>query len=151
MPNVTPTSAFTGKGGSLAISSDGTSFTPVNQIQKISSSGQKANLADITNLSSPGAFIERIPTTLDSGTLSFTVVANPADPGQLLLLAGFNAQTKFTVKLQYPPVGAQSVGLLKTFAAYVTSAPVPSLSVGDASTFDVELTITGAVADTPGQ
>lgn len=141
---------FTGKGASLSISSDGTTFTVVKQIQKLSSSGQKANFADITNLDSPNAYIERIPTTLDSGTLSFTVVANPSDAGQLMLLAAFQAQTKLTCKLQYPPVGTQTVGLLKTFSAYVSSAPMPSAAVGDASTFDAELTITGPVADTPG-
>jgi Lambda phage tail tube protein, TTP len=153
MPTAPPPQSvgFTGKGGSLSISSDGTTFTPVDQIQKVSSSGQKANLADITNINSPNAFIERIPTTLDSGTVSFTVVSNPADAGQLMLLAAFNAQTKLTCKLQYPLVGTQtSAGLLKTFSAYVTSAPMPSLAVTEASTFDAELTITGPVADTPG-
>lgn len=141
---------FTGKGAALSISSDGTTFTVVKQIQKISSSGQKANFADITNIDSPSAFIERIPTTLDSGTLGFTVVSNPADPGQLMLLAAFQAQTKLSCKLQYPAVGTQTVGLLKEFSAYVSSAPMPSAAVGDASTFDSELTITGPVTDTPG-
>lgn len=141
---------FTGKGASLSISSDGTNFTTIKQIQKLSSSGQKANFADITNLDSPNAYIERIPTTLDSGTLSFTVVANPNDAGQLMLLASFQAQTKLSCKLQYPAVGTQTVGLLKEFSAYVSSAPMPSAAVGDASTFDAELTITGPVQDTPG-
>jgi len=142
--------AFTGKGARLSVSIDGTTFTLVKQLQKISSSGQKANFAEITNLDSPNAFIERIPTTLDSGTLSATVVANPNDAGQLMLLAAFQAQTKLTCKLQYPPVGAQTTGLLKTFSAYVSSAPMPSASVTDASTFDVELTITGPVSDMAG-
>jgi hypothetical protein len=141
---------FTGKGAILAISSDGTTFTTVKQIQKLSSSGQKMNFADITNIDSPNAYIERIPTTLDSGTLSFTVVANPADPGQLMLLAAFQAQTKLSVKLQYPAIGSQTTGLMKEFSAYVSSAPMPSAAVGDASTFDSELTITGPVTDTPG-
>lgn len=149
-PTPVATTAFTGKGGSLSLSIDGTTFTRIGQIQKVSSSAQKANLADVTNLDSPSAFIERIPTTLDSGTLSFTVIANPTDAGQLMLLAGFNAQTRFTVKLQYPPVGTQTTGLLKTFLAFVTSAPQPSLAVTEASTFDAELTITGPVTDTPG-
>lgn len=141
---------FTGKGGSLSISTDGTAFTKIAQVQKVTSGGMKANLADITNLDSPSAFIERIPTTLDSGTLSCTIVANPADAGQAMLLAAFQAQTKLTCKLQYPPVGAQTTGLLKTFSAYVTSAPMPSMAVTEASTFDAELTITAAVTDTPG-
>lgn len=141
---------FTGKGGSLNLSTDGAVFTKVSQIQKASQGSQKANFADITNIDSPSAFIERIPTTLDSGTISFTVVANPADAGQALLLAAFQAQTKLTVKLQYPPVGAQVTGLLKTFSAYVSSAPAPSIAITEASTFDAELTITGPVVDTPG-
>lgn len=150
----TPTASvgFTGKGGSLSISTGGATptFTAIGQIQKVSSSGQKANLADITNLSSPSAFVERIPTTLDSGTLSFTVIANTADPGQLMLLAAFQAQTLLSCELQYPPVGTQTTGLLKTFSAYVTSAPMPSMAVTEAATFDCELTITGPVASTPG-
>jgi hypothetical protein len=141
---------FTGKGGSITISSDGTTFTPIAQITKLSSSGAKANFADITNLDSPDAFIERIPTTLDSGTVSFTCVSNPADTGQLMLLASFNAQTKLTVKIQYPALPTQATGLLKTFSAYVSSAPMPGVSVTDASTIDAELTITGKVTDTPG-
>lgn len=150
MPNPVESVGFSGKGGSLSLSIDGMAFTRVGQIQKVSSSGQKANLADITNLDSPSAFIERIPTTIDPGTLSFTVIANPADAGQLMLLAGFQAQTKFSCKLQYPPIGTQVTGLLKAFSAYVTSAPMPSMAVTEASTFDAELTITGVVADTPG-
>jgi hypothetical protein len=147
---MTASIGFTGKGGSLSLSTDGTTFTKVAQVQKVTSSGQKANLADITNLDSPSAFIERIPTTLDSGTLSLTVVANPSDAGQLMVLAAFQAQTKLTCKLQYPPVGSQSTGLIKTFAAYVTTAPMPSMAVTEASTYDAELTITGPVTDTPG-
>lgn len=150
MPTSTETVAFTGKGATLSISIDGTVFTPVKQAQKISQSGQKANFADTTNLDSVGAFIERIPTTLDSGTFGGTIVSNPADAGQLMLLAAFQAQTKLTCKLQYPPVGAQVTGLLKTFSAYVSSAPAPNASVSDASTFDFELTVTGPVVDTAG-
>lgn len=148
----TPTESvgFTGKGGSISISTDAETFTKVAQVQKFSQSGQKSNFADITNLDSPSAFVERIPTTLDSGTFQGTVVVNPSDAGQLMLLAAFNAQTKLTVKAQYPPVGAQATGLLKTFSAYVSSAPAPSASVTDASTFDFELTVTGPVTDTPG-
>ncbi len=147
----TPSIGFTGKGGSLSLSSDGTTFTVVGQIQKLSSSGQKAAFAEITNLDSPNAFIERIPTTLDSGNLSFTCVSNPTDAGQLLLLAAFQAQTKLTVKLQYPKVGTETVaGLLKTFQAYVSSAPMPTMEIAAAATFDAELMITGVVTDTPG-
>lgn len=146
----TGSTGFTGKGGSLSISTDGTAFTKIAQVQKVTSGGMKAALADITNLDSPSAFIERIPTTLDSGTLSCTIVANPADAGQAMLLAAFQSQTKLTCKLQYPPVGTQTTGLLKTFSAYVTSAPMPSMAVTEASTFDAELTITANVTDTPG-
>lgn len=141
---------FTGKGGSLQLSINGTDFTPVAQIQKITSGGMKANFADITNIDSPNAFIERLPTTLDSGTLTFTVVAKTTDAGQSMLLAAFQAQTKLTCKLQYPPLPSQTTGLLKTFSAYVSGAPMPGVSVTEASTFDAELTITGAVTDTAG-
>jgi hypothetical protein len=141
---------FTGKGGSLSLSLNGTDFTKVAQIQKVTSGGMKANFADITNLDSPNAFIERIPTTLDSGTLTFTVVARTDDAGQAMLLAAFQAQTRLTCKLQYPPIPGQTTGLLKTFSAYVSSAPMPGVSVTEAASFDAELTITGAVTDTPG-
>lgn len=151
MPTPVESTGFSGKGGSLSLSTDGgTTYTPVKQVQKISSAGQKSNFADITNLDSPDAFIERIPTTLDSGTLSLTVVSLPTDAGQLMLLAAFQAQTKLKVELQYPKIGAQTTGLLKTFSAYVSSAPMPTLGITDASTFDAELTITGPVVDTPG-
>ena len=134
----------------VSLSTDGTTFTRVGQVQKVTNGSQKSNLADVTNLDSPNAFIERITTTLDSGTLSVTVVANPSDPGQLMLLAGFNAQTRFTCQVQYPPVGTQVKGQLNTFLAFVTSAPQPSLAVTEASTFDAELTITGPVTVTAG-
>lgn len=147
----TPSIGFTGKGGSISISTDGTAFTKIGQVQKLSSGGQKSSFADITNLDSPSAFVEKIPTTLDSGTMSFTCVSNPADTGQLMLLAAFNAQTKLTVKVQYPKSGAQTTaGLLKTFTAYVSSATDPTMDVTSAATFDSELTITGPVTDTPG-
>lgn len=147
----TPSIGFTGKGGSISISTDGTAFTRIGQVQKLSSGGQKSNFADISNLDSPSAFIERIPTTLDSGTMSFTCVSNPADSGQLMLLAAFNTQTKLTVKVQYPKSGSQTTsGLLKTFSAYVSTATDPTMDISSASTFDAELTISGPVTDTPG-
>ena len=141
---------FSGKGGSLTISTDGTVFTKISQIKSIKPGGSKANFDDITNIDSPDAFIERIPTTLDSGTLSFTCVSDPSDAGQTMLLAAFVAQTKLTVKLQYPKVGTQTTGLLKTFSAYVSNCPMPSVDATAASTFDAEMTITGPVTDTPG-
>jgi len=150
MPTVTPSVGFTGKGGTIAISTDGTTFTTLKQPQKISQSGQKSNFADITNLSSPDAFNEWLPTTIDSGSLSFSLIADPTDTSQLMLLSAFNAQTKLTVKLQYPPVGTQVTGLLKTFAAYVETATAPTMDVTSASTIDVSLKITGPVSDTAG-
>ena len=146
----TESTGFSGKGGSLSISTDGTAFTKVAQIKSVKPGGSKANFDDITNIDSPDAFIERIPTTLDSGTVSFTCVSKPDDAGQTMMLAAFVAQTKLTCKLQYPPVGTQTTGLLKTFSAYVSNCPMPSVDATSASTFDGELTITGPVTDTAG-
>jgi hypothetical protein len=151
MPAETESIGFSGKGGTVSISTDGgTTYTEIKQVKDVKPSGSKANYDNITNLSSPGNAEEFIPLTVNSGTVTLTVISNPLDAGQTALLAAFQAQTKLKVEVQYPTVGTQTTGLLKTFSAYVSSVPMPSMGVSNASTFDAELTISGLITDTPG-
>jgi hypothetical protein len=140
-----------GKGGTLstAATSNGTA-TPVNQLQKITFSGAKADYADVTNLSSPSNFREVAPTLLDSGNASFTGVYAVNDAGQQGLVTAFNDQSLLYVSVQFAPTGAQTVGLLVSFTAYVSDLPLPDMSYDGAASFNGTLKITGPVTLTAG-
>lgn len=142
---------FTGRGGSVSISVDsGATYTRVGQVKSVKFGGTKSDFTDITNLDSVGNIRERVPTLIDPGTVTFDVVANQQDAGQLLLNGAFFAQQIMFVKVQYPPMQGMTTGLLKDFTAYVTAPGAPDLNVAEASTFTSELTITGPITDTPG-
>ena len=140
-----------GKGSTISISTDGTTFTLVKQGKTITYSGQKTNFEDITNLDSPGNEMERVPTTNDPGTAAMQGVHDPADPGQLAVRAAQQAQTLLTVKHQFSKASDQTTtGLLRTFSAYVADVGGPDAQYDKSSTFSFTYQITGPITDTPG-
>ena len=148
-------SAHTSIGRVVSISTDGTTYNAIGKITKYTYSGSKANYADTTNSSSPVAdgsnavAVERIPTTLDAGTFTISVVADPADTGLTAALAAYQSQVLLYVKDMDKATGAQTSGPGRSYRAYVSKAPIPDGSITAADTYDVEFTITGLITLVP--
>ncbi|SEB40685.1 phage tail tube protein [Terriglobus roseus] len=148
--NLTASHAFTGRGGTLSISSDGTTFTSVNGIKTVTFSAPKTSFADTTSLSTAGAVKTSLPTTIDPGTVTLAVIADQTDTGQLMLNSVFYSQTVLAVKVQYPVQVGMTTGLLRSFAAYVSTSGLANLSLDDAGSYNIDLQITGQITDTAG-
>ena len=120
---------------------DGTStvWTTVAELKQVQRSGQKSDMADVTNLDSPSAYREKLPTLLDAGevTMGGNYLGNQdASQGELQTL--FDGQTLRDWKVVLP----NSFGTW-TFKAYVTEATNFDLQFDKEATFTAKLTITG--------
>jgi len=148
MPSSTATSFILGAGSTFSISTDGgTTYTPINQMKTVSFSGEKTAFDDITNMSSPNAFNEKVPTTIDSGTCSLSGVFDPHDAGQTALQAARIARTLCSCKLVLTTMTGDTTGFTRVFNAYVDAAPL-SASFDKSVTIAPSFTITGGFTDT---
>lgn len=109
--------AIAARGTTLNRSTDaGATYTQIAEVLKINRTGSKSDMADVTNLNSPNAFEEVLPTILRLGDVDFEVNFLPADATQAACLADYLAQAKNTWKIQLPNAGGNWV-----FTAYVMS------------------------------
>src|ERR1700758_2601708 len=95
--------AFAGRSSQLQ-RGDGASseqFTTIAEIKKITRSGAKADLADVTNMDS-GAYREFLPTLLDAGEINFDGNYIPSDGTQQTLQSDFDGQIKHNWKIVLP-------------------------------------------------
>ena len=146
----TATNSFTGWDGTISISiDDGADYTPVGEVKKYGPAGRSMSLSDRTHLKSPGRVKQILPGMKESGTVTLDLVANPSDPGQLMLSAAYDADQLLKVKVEYPALKGMNTGLVQVYDAYVTKDGLPDLSF-DVATVSVELTIDGVVTSTPG-
>lgn len=151
-----PSVFIMGRGSAFSISTDGTTFTKIGQIQQVSYSGGKQNFDDITNLDSPAptggtaVFEEVAPTTNSAGQAQLTGVFSDVDAGQLMFNAAFNNSQLVYVKMQMAPRTGQTKGFLRTYTAYVQEPINPSYGTTKAMTFQVSLKVTGGFTDTAG-
>jgi hypothetical protein len=151
-----PSVFIIGKGSSFSISTDGTTFTKVSQIQQVSYSGGKQNFDDVTNLDSPApaggtaVFEEVAPTTNSAGQCQLTGVFSDSDAGQLMFNAAFNNSQLLYVKQQMAPRTGQTKGFLRTYTAYAQEPINFSYGTTKSMTFQASLKVTGGFTDTPG-
>lgn len=68
------TDAYQGQGAKLAYLTGVSAWTYVGQLKTIKPTGQSVKEDDITNLDSPSAYEEFIPTIIGAGTVDFTGV-----------------------------------------------------------------------------
>ncbi len=136
------TVAYQGRGSHLQTSPDGVTYSNVAQLQKFSFSGLKATLEDITNIDSPSAFKEFLPTIVDPGDVSFDGILDPQNTtieGLTTLLQNFT-KTFFKIIL--------SEGTFMTFTGYVVEYVPASVDYAKAITFSGKIQITGPVTTT---
>ena len=135
------TVAYAGRGSkfSLQTAVSPSTYTEVAQIQKWDHSGVKATLADITNLDSPSAYIERLPTVLDPGEITLAGILNPSNTTISQLLTLCQAQTLSNWQMLLSD-GVTNI----RFSGYVTEyAPASSVEPTKALVFSAKITITG--------
>jgi predicted secreted protein len=136
----TGSQAFAGRGSTLE-RGDGDfseTFTPIAELRKITRSGSKADLADVTNMES-GAYREKLPTLLEPGEISFEGNYIPSDATQGYLQTDFDNQALHNWQIVLP--GSRGTW---SFKAYVTAIDVPDLQVDKEALITGKLTITGA-------
>lgn len=142
--------AFAARGTQLLYqTSPSVGFQLLAEIKQADFSGQKLDLADVTNFQS-GQFKEWLATLLDSGELSFKGNFIPGDVSQASLLGFFNNATLVTYKVVLPtnPATNQPFGHF-TFLAYVSTFEW-GLPIDKEATITGKLKITGAIAYVAG-
>ena len=98
----TSSNAFSPRGSILSYQlATSIGFTPIAELMQMDFSGQKLDLADVTNYQS-GIFKEWLATLLDSGDLTIKGNFIPSDATQAQLLSYFNTATRVQWYLTLP-------------------------------------------------
>lgn len=137
------TTAYQGRGSHLATSPDGVTYTNVAQLKTIVPSGLKVKEEDITNLDSPTAFMEILPTVVDPGDFAIEGILDPqnATINNLATLLQNRTLTYFKITL---PENSTI-----TFQGYVQEYVPGKIDAVKAITFSGKIRVTGAVTITP--
>jgi hypothetical protein len=138
----TATVAYSGRGSKLNLqtASSPATYTEVGQLKKFSFGGIKVTLDDITNLDSPSAFKEVLPTILDPGDVTFDGVLNNLNVSQQDMLNICQAMTLSNFQITLSD-GVTTI----SFAGYVTEWVPVTVEVNKANAFSGKISITGPV------
>lgn len=124
-------------------------FQLLSEISQADFSGQKLDLADVTNFQS-GIFREYLATLLDSGELNFKGNFIPGDTSQATLLSFFNNATRVTWEVILPTNPATNLPFGHfTFLAFVSSLEF-GLPIDKQGTIQGKLKITGPITFVAG-
>jgi predicted secreted protein len=136
-----PSAAYAGRGTQLQRGNGASPevFTTIAELKKVTRAGSKADLADVTNMDSPTAYREKLPTLVDPGEVNFEGNYVPNDGSQQTAFTDFGSQAKHNWQIVLP----NSLGTW-SFAGYITAYDVPDSQVDKEVTFSGKLTITGA-------
>ena len=130
------TVAYSGRGSKLNIQTgvSPTAYTAIAQLRKFAMSGLKVTTDDITNIDSPSAFKEIMPTVIDPGDVSFDGILNSvaASQGDLLSLCQNQTLTNFQIVLSD---GVTTIA----FSGYVTDYVPVVVEATKANTFSGKL------------
>jgi hypothetical protein len=139
------TNAYRGRGCTLGVSSTSSGFTTIAQLRTFKFAGLKSTLEDVTNLSSPTAFKEWLPTIVDPSDLSFDGVLDPQNATIHSLPGLLQNQTEqyFQITLTDPASTAL------TFQGYVTEYNPVSVDYSKALMFSGKIQITGPITIAP--
>lgn len=146
----TASAAFSPRGTQLLYQTNPSiGYLELAEISQISFSGQKLDLADVTNFQS-GIFREFLATLLDSGELAFKGNFIPGDASQAALLGFFNGATRVAFKVILPndPATGLPYGHF-TFNAFTTEF-VWDLPLDKQGMISGKLKITGEITFVAG-
>ena len=125
-------------------------YTTVAEIKTIQFSGGKLDLEDVTNMDSPGAFREQVPTLLSGGDLSLSGNYVSGDAGRAAFNTAYLARTLVSCKVVLPLAPAQTTtGDSFTFEGYISENNV-DLQFDKVSSFSAKVTITGPLTEVAG-
>jgi len=133
-----------GDGGSPEV------FTTISEMQKVQGSGSKADIVDVTNMDSPTAFREKMPTLIDSGEISFDGNFVADSDSQQSVRDDFKSRRRGNWKILLPD--GDTPGTPRghwDFEAYVSACDFDAQHDKQV-TFSGKLTITGENAYTAG-
>ncbi len=138
------TVAYQGRGSSLNTSdlASPPTLTKIAQLQKFAFSGMSATLEDITNLDSPTAFKEVLPTVIDPKDITFDGICDPANTAWGSLATYLQGRT-----LKHWEIVLTN-GTTLSFDGYVTEFVPVSVDAVKALVFSGKISITGAVVIT---
>jgi hypothetical protein len=77
--------AYPGYGSKLSCSLDGSTYTEVAQLRKVTPQGSKQTMVDQTNILTAGNVTQPLAARYDTGEISIEGVLSPADSSQLEL------------------------------------------------------------------
>jgi len=137
------TVSYQGRGSKLQTSADGVTYTSVAQLRNIKFGGLKSTVDKVTNLDSPNAFEEILPTIIDPGDCSYDGVLDPANPTVQSLLTLLQNQTLTFFKVTFPGL-ANTI----TWKGYVVDHVPAEVGYAKAITFSGKIMITGPVTIT---
>ena len=125
-------------------------WTPIYEITEISQSGKSNATADTTNLQSLAT--EWLPTLTSEGEFDISANRVSNDPGQIAVLASFNAKTIIMYEIQLPKTLTQTVsGDLYAFSAGVVEyEDLSSLSPTKQIMVKAKIKVSGPVVVTAG-
>jgi hypothetical protein len=152
-PVLTPTygiaPAVTGVGDVIFISADnGTTFKQIMHTKGIKYNGQQKNKIDTSTTTNTGGYQSSIGALKDPGTLDFSMIFDPSDDGQLLLVSAYDSDVILQVRHVYHAAPGYTSGRINAFTAWVQKCPVPSSDESAATAMDVSLQITGPITVT---
>ena len=144
---VAGTGAIVSIGG--PVSQSGSIFTVIGAVADFSNSGRKRGVTPTTTFDSLG-IVQKVGTTLDLGSVSFTTQRVSTDAGQAACIAANLAGGAYQFRLQLPlnaDIGQSSTGDLIAFAGIVTEGGSFDVSLDKASQYKftvdlVEWTVT---------
>jgi len=131
--------AISGPGFIVGVSSDGLSYTTMEEVKAISGPEQTVATVDVTNQSSPDNYREWIPTLIDGGSVTFPVNYNPDNTEQNAALTILQARTLTYFQLTIGSTG-KAFHWKGYFVKFGGNWPVDNVAA-----IDVEIKITGPV------
>ena len=144
--------AYSAKGTVFSFGNAATTptYSTVAEIKTIQFSGGKVDFEDVTNMDSPGAFREKVPTLLDGGDLSLSGNYISGDAGRLAFNTAYLGRTLIACKVVLPLAAGQTTsGDSFTFNGYVSENNV-DLQFDKSVSFSAKITITGPVTEIAG-
>jgi hypothetical protein len=146
----TASNAFSPRGSILAYQlANSLGYTPISELSQMDFSGQKLDLADVTNYEG-GIFKEWLATLLDSGDITYKGNFIPSDVTQAQILEYFNTATRVEWYLQLPinPLTSLPYGHF-TFNGFVSELSW-QLPIDKQAMIVGKIKITGAITYTSG-
>ena len=117
-------------------------YTLVAHVTDINFSGSSSETDNVTNMDSPSAYEELLPTVLKAGDVDFECIFVPGDATQDIVDTDFDNQRTGPWKVQLP---ASQGDKFVTFNAFVANTGY-QLPVTKAGKRKLKLTITGPIA-----